>query len=272
VVSADSRQFYKELSIGTAKPTKEEQKGIKHYFIDSHSITDEVSAARFANEAESLLQELFKSHDTIVLTGGSGMFIDALCFGIDDIQTDTAIRDELIAYVDKNGTKELLKELEDKDPVYFQKVDKANPVRIIRAIQVIRSTGKPYSELRTGEKRTHNFTIRRFIIEHPRDQLYDRINRRVDIMISEGLIEEVRSVKEFKELNALRTVGYKELIDYLEGKTDLDKTLELIKQHTRNYAKRQLTWFQRYKDAAIIPYSSNDQMLKEIIDDLNDLY
>lgn len=271
IISADSRQFYKELSIGTAKPTLEEQQGIKHYFIDSHSITDEVSAARFAKEAELILNDLFKSHEVVILTGGSGMFVDALCYGIDDIQTDTQLRDELIAFVDKNGTQELLNELAEKDPVYFDQVDRSNPSRIIRAIQVIRSTGKPYSEQRTGEKKTNDFEIKRYIIEHPREQLYERINHRVDLMIAAGLIDEVRSVREFKELNALRTVGYKEVFDYLEGKADLNNTIELIKQHTRNYAKRQLTWFKRYTDTRIIPYTSTDQMLKEIVHDLSNL-
>lgn len=258
------------MSIGTAKPTAEEQQGIKHYFIDSHSVSDEVSAARFAFEAEQLLKKLFSELDEVVLTGGSGMFVDALCFGIDDIKTDDQLRNELIEHVEKHGTGELLLELKEKDPVYFDLVDKANPVRIIRAIQVIRSTGKPFSEQRSGNVKKHDFEIERFIIEHPREQLYQRINQRVDLMMQQGLLEEVKSLTAFKDLNALRTVGYKELFDYLEGKTDLNKAIELIKQHTRNYAKRQITWFRKYTDATRIEFTSIDQMLNVITDKLND--
>lgn len=230
-----------------------------------------MSAARFAKEAELILKDLFKTRDIVVLTGGSGMFIDALCYGIDDIQTDTELRNELIDFVEKNGTQELLNELAEKDPVYFDQVDRSNPSRIIRAIQVIRSTGKPYSAQRKGEKKVNDYEIKRFLIEHPREQLYDRINQRVDLMIEAGLIEEVRSVKNFRELNALQTVGYKEVFDHFEGKIELAKAIVLIKQHTRNYAKRQLTWFKRYSDAKTIPYTSIDQMLKEIVNDLSDL-
>jgi tRNA dimethylallyltransferase len=253
------------MSIGTAKPTVDEQQGIKHHFIDSHSVADEVSAARFAKEAEMILNQLFKIHNMVVLTGGSGMFVDALCHGIDDIPTDFQLRDELISFVESNGTAELLNELAEKDPVYFNQVDHSNPSRIIRAIQVIRSTGKPFSEQRTGQKKINNFEIVRFIIEHPREQLYKRINHRVDLMIKTGLIDEVRSLEAFRNFNALQTVGYKEVFDYLEGKVDLNSTVELIKQHTRNYAKRQITWSKRYTEAEFIEYCPTEQMLNEII-------
>lgn len=271
IISADSRQFYKEMSIGTAKPTLDEQQGIKHHFIDSHSVADEVSAARFAKEAELILNNLFRTREVVVLTGGSGMFVDALCQGIDDIPTDFQLRDELISFVESNGTTELLKELAEKDPVYFNQVDHSNPSRIIRAIQVIRSTGKPFSEQRTGQKKINNFEIVRFIIEHPREQLYQRINHRVDQMIETGLIDEVRSLEAFRNLNALRTVGYKEVFDYLEGKVDLNSTVDLIKQHSRNYAKRQITWLKRYSEAKFIQYRSTKEMLTEIIHDLRNL-
>jgi tRNA dimethylallyltransferase len=198
------------------------------------------------------------------------MFVDALCFGIDEIESDEALRAELIQHVDDHGTEGLLKELEAKDPIFFNKVDKANPVRIIRAIQVIRSTGKPYSEQRTGRIKKHDFEIRRFIIEHPREQLYKRIEQRVDLMMQEGLLEEVKSVRPYRDLNALRTVGYKELFDYLDGTVNLDKAIELIKQHTRNYAKRQMTWFRRYTDAKQIVYAPTEEMVNVIINELVD--
>jgi tRNA dimethylallyltransferase len=257
------------MSIGTAKPSLEEQKGIDHYFINSHSLQDEVTAARFAKEAETLLTELFKDHEVVILTGGSGMFVDALINGIDDIPTDEELKENLINLVEKNGLEPLLNELKEKDPVFYDRVDKNNPSRIIRAIEAIRLTGIPFSELRTGESKMKQYQVVRFVLEHQREELYQRINHRVDEMINKGLIEEVKSLIAFKEMNALRTVGYKELISYLEGEISLEKAIELIKQHTRNYAKRQLTWLRRYEDAILIEYKNKDQVFDEILDHLN---
>lgn len=265
VLSADSRQFYKELAIGTAKPTPEEMQGIPHYFVDSHSIHDPVTSARFEQEALNVLQNELKDHRQIVVVGGSGMFIDALCIGLDPIpndpETHNAVRKELA----ENGLETLLGELQQRDPDYFSEVDRENPARIVRAIEVIRHTGKPFSEWRQKQPPARPFETKRFVIEHPREQLYDRINRRVDHMVAHGLIEEARSVEAFRELPPLQTVGYKECFDYFDGKTNLETCIALIKQHTRNYAKRQLTWFRRHPEAVWVPFGELEEMVEKII-------
>jgi tRNA dimethylallyltransferase len=264
VVSADSRQFYKQMSIGTAKPTLEEQAGVIHYFIDSHELPDEVTAARFAKEAESLLEQLFEVHQTIVLTGGSGMFVDALIDGLDDIPSSVTTKAELQLQLEKEGLQSLLIELASKDPVFFEQVDRKNPMRIMRALEAIRLSNRPYSELRTNTTKK-KYNTKRFILQHPRERLYERINRRVDLMIEEGLIDEVRSLLPYRQLFALRTVGYKEIFAFFDGKHDLKTAIELIKQHTRNYAKRQITWTKRYQDAVFIDYTVIDDMTNLIL-------
>jgi len=249
VFSADSRQFFKEMSIGTAKPSPEELGGIKHYFIDSHSIHDELSLATYIKEAEYLLRDEFKNQDTILLTGGSGMFIDGLIFGIDDIPHSKKLRDELSAEVEAQGTNHLLLEIEEKDPDYYVEFDRSNPVRVIRAIEVMRLTGKTYSELRTRSKKSQDYEIDYFVINHSREKLYERINQRVDLMMKAGLLEEVKSLLPYRHLQALNTVGYSELFNYLDGKTNFQEAIDLIKQNSRRYAKRQMTWFRRNEDA-----------------------
>lgn len=266
VLSADSRQFYKEVSIGTAKPTIEEMEGIPHYFIDSHQLTDEVSAAQFEREALQTLEELFQEHETIILTGGSGMFVDALCDGLDKIPTSKEIRDELQQQVDQGNLETLLEELKEKDPIYFEQVDQKNPVRITRAVEVIRLTGRPYSELRKSTPKKRPFTVQRFVIEHDREFLYDRINRRVDIMMEAGLLEEVKSVIPFRDLSSMSTVGYRELFNYLDGNCSLEEAVNLIKQNSRRYAKRQITWLKRKPSANWIQFSTTEQMTEQIID------
>ena len=266
VLSADSRQFYKEVSIGTAKPTIEEMEGIPHYFIDSHQLTDEVSAAQFEREALQILEELFQKHETIILTGGSGMFVDALCDGLDKIPTSKEIRDELQEQVDQGNLESLLEELKEKDPIYFEQVDQKNPVRITRAVEVIRLTGRPYSELRKSKPKKRPFTVQRFVIEHDREFLYERINRRVDIMMEAGLLEEVKSVIPLRHLSSMNTVGYRELFNYLDGNCSLDEAVNMIKQNSRRYAKRQITWLKRNPSANWIPFSTTEQMTEEIID------
>jgi len=266
VFSADSRQFYKEMSIGTAKPTLEEMKGVKHYFIDSHSIHNEISAAKYVELATPLLLAEFEKHNTIILTGGSGMFIDALCFGLDETPHSIELRDELTEFVKQHGTAELLNEIQLKDPDFYETLDKNNPVRIIRAVEVMRLSGKKFSELRKNTIKKQPFIIHYFIIEHDRSILYDRINQRVEIMLNEGLEEEVKSLVPFKNLSSMRTVGYSEFFDYFDGKHSKDETIELIKQNSRRYAKRQLTWFRRHKEAVWIPFASNENMQQNIID------
>jgi tRNA dimethylallyltransferase len=242
-----------------------EQKDIKHYFIDSHSIHDELTAAQYAQEALELLDKLFKTHDQIILVGGSGMFIDALCNGLDDIPASKELRDKLNSELIENGLEALLTELKEKDPEYYNQVDKQNPARVIRALEAIRLSGLPYSTMRKATQKKHPFEIKRFVINHPREQLYDRINRRVDNMMAQGLLEEVKKVKDFRHLSSLRTVGYSELFDYLDNKTDLPTAVELIKQNTRRYAKRQLTWFRRDPSVVWIPFNSVENMKEDIL-------
>lgn len=266
ILSADSRQFYREISIGTAKPTIEEQEGITHHFINSHSIQNEVSAAHFEKEALNCLNDIYSTNDYAILTGGSGMFIDALCIGLDPIPSSTSLRREINDEYETKGLEPLLKELEKKDPTYFKTVDQQNPMRIIRAIEVIRLTNKPYSNLRVSSPDKRPFKIHRFVINHPREKLYDRINQRVDEMMSKGLLEEVKSVIQYRNLTSLNTVGYKELFNYLDGNSNLESAINLIKQNTRRYAKRQITWFKRHPEAIWIDYKNTDEMVAEILE------
>ncbi len=268
IISADSRQFYKEMTIGTAKPTADEMENIPHYFINSHSITDEVNAARFANEASELLSTLFQQHEKIILVGGSGMFIDALCFGLDDIPHDSQQQQQLEKELELYGLAPLLEELQEKDPDFYNQVDKSNPVRIIRALEVIRATNRPFSSFRKGEKKQHDFSIRYFVMNVPREILYDRINRRVDVMVENGLEQEAKNLVAHKHLKPLATVGYSEWFRYLEGEFDRSTCIELIKQNSRRYAKRQVTWFKRNPDAIWIPYGTSAEMTQFVLDSI----
>ena len=266
VVSADSRQFYKEIQIGTAKPTLEEQEGVKHYFIDSHSIHSPVTSAQYEKEAIQLLNELFISTPFIVLVGGSGMFIDALCDGINEVPKNDLIKEQLNSELLTNGLPFLLSELKIKDEFYFQKVDKGNPLRVIRALEVIRSTGSTYSSfLDKNSIVKRDFETVKFVIDLPRDQLYERINLRVDHMICNGLLDEVKSVIEYKYLQSLNTVGYKELFSYLNSEIDFKEAVELIKKNTRNYAKRQLTWFRKDVRTIWLKKIATNEQINEIL-------
>lgn len=270
VVSADSRQFYKEIQIGTAKPTLEEQEGVKHYFIDSHSIHSPVTSAQYEKEAIQLLNELFISTPFIVLVGGSGMFIDALCDGINEVPKNDLIKEQLNSELQTNGLPFLLSELKIKDEFYFQKVDKGNPLRVIRALEVIRSTGSTYSSfLDKNSIVKRDFETIKFVIDLPRDQLYERINLRVDQMICNGLLDEVKSVIEYKSLQSLNTVGYKELFSYLNSEIDFKEAVELIKKNTRNYAKRQLTWFRKDVRTIWLKNIATNEQLNEVLTFIN---
>lgn len=265
VFSADSRQFYKELSIGTAKPSIDEQDGVKHYFVDSHSIQDKITAASYVEEIKPLLEFEFENHDIIILVGGSGMYIDALCYGLDDLPVNELIKNQLMSELEEVGLQSLLSELKEKDAEYYEKVDKQNSVRIIRALEVIRSSGKSLTSFLTNSKKNKNtFDILKVTIDLEREILYSRINKRVDIMIENGLEEEVRSVIDFKHLQALQTVGYSEWFDYFDGKFTKDEAIEKIKQNTRRYAKRQLTWFRRDKSAVWLKGIDLQSQLEEI--------
>ncbi len=265
VLSADSRQFYQELSIGTAKPDLQEMQGIPHYFINSHPISEPVTAAQFEEEAMNLIQNELAHYPQLILVGGSGLFIDALCVGLDPIPTDPQIQSDLRKELEENGLESLLMELNEKDPVFFAQVDTQNPVRILRALEVIRLTGKTFSSWRKNEIPKRPFEVLRFVINHPREILYDRINRRVDLMIEAGLINEVKSVENYRHLTALQTVGYKEVFDYFDGTYTLEVCIDKIKQHTRNYAKRQLTWFKRHPETIWLEAKSPSAMCSEIL-------
>ena len=264
IFSADSRQFYKEVHIGTAKPLKEEQQGIPHYFIGSHALTDEVTAAQYELEALEKLEKEFETQDVIILTGGSGMFIDALCIGLDPIPSSIELRNQINEEFLALGLEPLLNELKTKDFDYFNKVDQQNPMRVIRAIEVIRLTGKTFSEFRVSNPKDRPFKVHRFVINHKRENLYERINHRADKMMADGLMEEVKSVIQHRELASLNTVGYKELFNYIDGNWELDYAIEKIKQNTRNYAKRQITWFKKHPDAIWVDYSDNATMAELI--------
>lgn len=243
VVSADSRQVYREMTIGTAVPSAAERDGIPHYFIQNKSIHDTFTAGDYEREALSLLEnELFPATPDVLLVGGSGLYVDALVNGFDDLpESDAALRAELSAMT----LEDLLTELERTDPEYFATVDRANPQRVIRAVEVCRLSGKPYSALRSGSTKRRSFIPVKIGIELPREELYERIDRRVDQMISEGLLAEAEALYPYRNLSALQTVGYRELFEHFDGKISLDEAVELIKRNTRRYAKRQLTWLRR---------------------------
>jgi len=270
IISADSRQFYKELSIGTAKPTLEEQEGIKHYMVDSHQLEEEVSSAKYAREVNLILEKEFIHHDQLIMVGGSGMFIDAVCIGLDEIPKSDELKAELTNQWELLGLEPLLNELKEKDPEFYNEVDKGNPMRIIRALEAIRLSGQPFSKLRTNQEIKHNFEIIRFVINHPREVLYDKINRRVDIMLENGLLDEVKSVQHLKHLSTLKTVGYTELFNFLDGITNFQTAIDLIKQNTRRYAKRQLTWFRRHPEAIWLVNTETNLMVEEIESRLQD--
>lgn len=246
VVSADSRQFFKEMNIGTAKPAEAEIEGVTHYFINSHSITDDFNVGKYETEVISLLEKLFQTNEKVILVGGSGLYIDAVCKGFDELpEADQEIRIKINLLLTTDGIEGLQKLLKELDINYYNKVDLQNPQRLSRALEVCLTTGKPYSELRKGKIKKRNFNIIKVGINTSRELLYDRINTRVDEMMKNGLLNEVKSLQDFKHLNALQTVGYKELFDHLENNLDLNSAIELIKQNTRRFAKRQLTWFHR---------------------------
>lgn len=265
VLSADSRQFYKELSIGTAKPGMGELEGIPHYFIDSHSIANPVSASQYEAEAMELIRGKLAHHSKLILVGGSGMFIDALCIGLDPIPADLQMQKLLTQELNEKGIEPLLEELKEADPDYYQQVDKQNPMRILRALEVIRLTQIPFTTWRKNDLPKRPFEVIRFVINHPREVLYDRINQRVDLMIEAGLIDEVRNVSEYRNLTALQTVGYKEVFEYLDGNWELETCIDKIKQHTRNYAKRQLTWFKRHPETIWLDAKPTNEMRDEIL-------
>lgn len=258
ILSTDSRQVYRGMPVGTAQPTAEELRLAEHHFIASREVTDELSAGQYESEALACLDKLFRSHDTVIAVGGSGLYVKALCEGMDDLpKADPRLREELNRRLESEGVDALAEALREVDPAYYEVVDRKNPARVLRALEVSLQTGRPYSEQRTGERRSRDFKIIKIGVTMPREELYDRINRRVDQMIAAGLEQEARTMYPHRELNALRTVGYRELFDYFDNKCTLAEAVDLIKRNTRHYAKRQMTWFGR--DEQIRWFSPKDE-------------
>lgn len=265
IISADSRQLYSDLKIGTAAPTEEYLKRVKHYFVGTLKLTDYYSAAQYESEVISLLEELFKTNDTILLTGGSMMYIDAICKGIDDIPTvDNETRQMMMEKYEKEGLERLCAELKLLDPEYYSIVDLKNPKRVIHALEICYMTGKSYTSFRTGNRKQRPFDIIKIGLCRDREELYDRINKRVDIMINDGLVDEVKSVYQYKNLNSLNTVGYKEIIQYLEGNCTLEFAIEKIKQNSRIYSRKQMTWFKRDNDIKWFHPDREDEIMEYI--------
>jgi tRNA dimethylallyltransferase len=264
ILSADSRQFYREMSIGTAKPNANELAAAQHYFINSHSITENFSVGDFEKQALALLDELFKVHDIVILAGGSGLYIKAVCEGFDEVpNAGAATREKLNTEFTENGITHLQEKLKAVDPEYYKQVDLNNPQRIIRALEVFEITGKPFSSFHKSNQNKRSFGIIKFGLSLPREVLYQRINQRVNVMVEQGLVNEAKQLLPYRHVNALNTVGYSELFDYFDGKTDLNRAIELIKQNTRHFAKRQMTWFN--KDKEIIWVGAGDDAADHII-------
>lgn len=246
ILSSDSRQLYKDLPIGTAAPTAAQMKRVKHYLVGTLSLTDYYSASQFEEEVLALLDELYASNPVAVLTGGSMMYIDAVCKGIDEIPTVTSeIRQAVYAEYEQKGLAPFLDELKKADPVHYEEVDRNNYKRVLHAIEICRQTGQPYSSFRTNIRKERPFQIIKIGLTRDREELCERINRRVDQMMADGLLEEARKVYPYRHLNALNTVGYKELFKYFDGEWPLDLAVEKIKRNSRVYARKQMTWFKR---------------------------
>lgn len=248
IINADSRQIYRELKIGTARPTDEQIQAVRHYFVGTLGLDDYYSASLFEQQVLQLLDQLFQTSDYALLTGGSMMYIDAVCDGIDDIPTiDEETRRLMKQRLADEGLEALCEELRRLDPEYYEIVDRQNPRRVVHALEICTMTGKTYTSFRRRERRQRPFRIVKIALNRPREELYERINRRVDQMMSDGLLDEARALYPKKELNALNTVGYKELFDYLDGRWPLEEAVERIKGNTRRYARKQLTWYKKDK-------------------------
>jgi tRNA dimethylallyltransferase len=267
IISADSRQFFNEMSIGTAVPSKEELEASKHHFIQNISIFDEYTVGDFERDAITKLDELYITNDFAVMVGGSGLYIDAVLKGFDDFpDIDPSVRAELVANYEQQGLEYLQQELEKLDPVHYEKVAKENPQRLMRALEVSIGSGKPYSSFLNQKKNTRNFTPIVIGLEADRELMYNRINQRVDIMAANGLVEEAKALYPHKKLNALQTVGYRELFSYFDGDCTLDFALEEIKKNTRRFAKRQMTWFKRNEAATWFDFKTQPQEIINYIE------
>ncbi|WP_436517375.1 tRNA (adenosine(37)-N6)-dimethylallyltransferase MiaA [Ekhidna sp. To15] len=264
IISADSRQFYKEMTIGTAKPTNDELAKVPHHYINSHSIEALYSAGEFGRDASTTIADLHAKSKAVMAVGGSGLYLKAIWEGFDDMpEVDPKIRMQLNDQLEREGLDKMLKELENDDPDYYNEVDRKNGQRIIRALEVMRETGKPFSSFRKRTESTLPYTNLKIGLNMDREVLFDRINHRMDVMIEEGLFEEAQALIDYRDHNALQTVGYSEIFGFLAGDYDKEEAVRLLKRNSRRYAKRQLTWFRRYDD---IHWFEPDQ-----IDDIKDL-
>ena len=267
IISCDSRQFFKEMQIGTAVPTTKELAGTQHHFIQNRSIFENYTVGEFEKEAIAKLDELYLTNDYVVMVGGSGLYVDAVLKGFDDFpEIEASVREEVTSNYEKLGIEFLQTELEKRDPNYFEVVAKENPQRMMRALEVCIGSGKPYSSFLNQKKNTRNFTPILIGLEAERSVIYDRINQRVDSMMNEGLLAEAAALFPHKNLNALQTVGYRELFRYFEGEISLEFAIEEIKKNTRRFAKRQLTWFKRNENTKWFDYLTDR---KEIINNIN---
>lgn len=265
IISSDSRQLYKDLPIGTAAPTSEQMARVKHYMVGTLGLTDYYSASNFEEDVISLLQTLHQTIPTVVMTGGSMMYIDAVSKGIDDIPTVTPeIREAIYAEFEREGLDNILAKLKEADPVHYDEVDRMNYKRVIHAVEICRMTGKPYSSFRTNTKKERPFNIIKIGLTRDREELYDRINLRVDQMMAEGLLEEARKVYPYRHLNSLNTVGYKELFKYFDGEWSLDLAIEKIKRNSRVYARKQMTWFKRDTEIKWFHPEKETEILQQI--------
>lgn len=270
IISADSRQFFKEMSIGTAKPNAAELAAAKHHFIDSHSINTFFSTGDFEKQALEVLDEIFNRNDLAIMAGGSGLYLDAVTRGLDELpDTDMEIRNQLNKLFESAGLEPIKAQLEAVDPEYYAKVDQANTQRLIRGLEFFLSTGKKVSSFLTNSKKQRPFNIIKIGLNMERSLLYQRINHRVDMMLQEGLLGEVKSLEDYRELNALKTVGYAELFDYLDGTITYEAAVEKIKQNTRRFAKRQLTWFRRDEQINWFTPDQSDEVINFLENSMN---
>ncbi len=267
IISCDSRQFYREMNLGTAKPSQQELDSVPHHFINTLSIEEDYDVRKFEKDSLELLDRLFENHQVVIMTGGSGLFADALVQGLDEMpEIDPQIREKIIEEFEEKGLSFLQDEVYRLDPVYFDQVDRQNPQRLMRALEVCRGAGKPFSSFRIKDKKVRNFTPIKIGLERDRAELYERIDRRMDQMIAAGLFDEADALFGKKNLNALQTVGYSEIFGFMEGKYDKEEAVRLLKRNSRRYAKRQLTWFKR--DESITWFHPNDQ--QEIVKFIKD--
>ena len=270
ILNCDSRQIYRSIPIGTAAPTEEEQARVKHYFVATRDLDQDYNAGQYERDAIALMEELFRTCDTLVMTGGSMLYADAVCYGLDDLPAvPETIRRQVHQAYETQGLAWLQSEVQRLDPDYWNEVDQQNPARLTHCVELCLTTGKPYSSLRTATTKIRPFRILKIGLERPREELYDRINRRVEQMIADGLVDEARKVYHLRHLNSLQTVGYRELFACFDGEYDLARAIELIQQNTRHYAKRQMTWFRRDKTIhwlnADIDYEENIHLIDDLL-------